>query len=222
MPSCQCQGIEREFNARCARKDLRRLRKEGPARTTRLLIDAIRAEGVSDASLIDIGGGVGAITFALLAAGARGATSVDASSAYDEVAREEARRRGVSNLITFVHADFTEVAGDIPDADVVTLDRVICCYDDMPRLVDASARRASRLYGLVYPRDTWWSRFGSRFANLYLRLTRCPLRTFVHPAAAVAGRIRSNGLEPIYQYQTQLWQVALYRRRVSAGAPDVR
>lgn len=222
MPSCQCQGIEREFNARCARKDLRRLRKDGPSRTTRLLIDAIRSEGVTDASMIDIGGGVGAITFALLAAGARCATSVDASSAYDQVARGEAKRRGVADRITFVHGDFTEVAEVIPEADIVTLDRVICCYDDMQQLVDASARRAGRLYGLVYPRDTWWTRFGSRFGNLYLRLTGSPLRTFVHPAAEVALRIRSNGLEPVFQHQTQWWQVAVYRRRSNVGAYPMR
>ena len=45
------------------------------------------------------------------------------------------------------------MSDEIEAADVVTLDRVICCYPDMEALVGRSAERALRLYGLVHPRD---------------------------------------------------------------------
>ncbi len=39
------------------------------------------------------------------------------------------------------------------DADIVTLDRVGCCYLAVDELVTASAAHARRLYGLVLPRE---------------------------------------------------------------------
>ena len=60
---CQCEGMERQFGRKTVLRELRRLRKRGPAPTTRMLIDALRREGVADASILDIGGGVGAIYY---------------------------------------------------------------------------------------------------------------------------------------------------------------
>ena len=54
------------------------------------MIDALKTEGVEDATLLDIGGGIGAIQHELLAAGAAHATSVDASAAYLEAAQRRA------------------------------------------------------------------------------------------------------------------------------------
>ena len=110
------------------------------------------------ATLLDIGGGVGVAQLDLLSAGLRSATDVDASSAYLDVAREEAQRRGYSERVSYRHGDLVALAPEIEPADIVTLDRVICCYHDMPALVRASAAKARRLYGLVYPHDAWWTR----------------------------------------------------------------
>ena len=66
MDCCQCQGIEQVFDERQAKKDLKQYRKKGPSSTTRILVEAIKAQGVQDLSLLDIGGGVGAIQHGLL------------------------------------------------------------------------------------------------------------------------------------------------------------
>src|SRR3972149_6454378 len=94
MSCAQCQGIERMFDRRAAERELRQYRAAGPGGTTRLLIDALKAEGVAGLTLLDIGGGVGAIQHELLRAGARSATAVDASSAYLDAARAEVARLG--------------------------------------------------------------------------------------------------------------------------------
>ena len=52
-----------------AEGDLKRYRRNGPDSTTKALIEAIVAEGVEGATLLDIGGGIGAIAFELLDAG---------------------------------------------------------------------------------------------------------------------------------------------------------
>ncbi len=92
-------------------------------------------------ALLDIGGGVGAIAHALLQVGARQATDIDASTAYLAAARDEAARRGLVDRMSFQHGDFVALAPTLPATDIVTLDRVICCYDNMPELVSLSAAR---------------------------------------------------------------------------------
>ncbi len=212
MPHCQCEGIEQCFNSRRVTNDLESYRTRGLARSTRLLIEALRAQGVEGLTLLDIGGGVGGIIHALLRAGAREATDVDASTAYLAAAREEAARQGMADRITFAHGDFVALAPSLPAADIVTLDRVICCYDDMPALVKLSAERAEKLYGVVYPRDTWWIRLYIRLENVIQRIRRAPMRFFVHPTAAVEARIRAQGLERRFYKTAGPWQVVVYAR----------
>jgi SAM-dependent methyltransferase len=213
---CQREGIERQFGRRTAQWELRRLRKRGPAATTRMLIDAVRSEGVTDAAILDIGAGVGAIYHELLASGARNAVHVDVSPEYLSVAREEAERRGHALRVQFIRGDFVEVAPTLPDAEIVTLDRVICCYPDMERLVALSADKTRRLLGAVYPREAWWLRLALGAVNAVNRLRRCAFRTYLHPPAAIDAIIRARGLERRSFRRTLAWEVAVYARRAAS------
>lgn len=163
-------------------------------------------------TLLDIGGGVGAIQHELLKAGAVNSTGVDASTAFVAAVEEEADRQGHKDRITTRHGDFVQVAGGIEPKDVVTLDRVICCYHDLENLVGLSSQRATRLYGLVYPRDNWLNRAAFGFFNLYLRLTRNSFRVYVHSTSKVDGLIQREGFRQRYYLKTFAWQVVLYGR----------
>src|SRR5262249_26951080 len=180
MTCCKAPGFERHFDRKRVANDLRDYHAHGPIPTTRALIDALLHADVTADTLLDIGGGVGAIQYALLEAGARGATSVEASPDYLEVARAEAQRRGLAGRIRYEPGDFVEVAARVPAADIVTLDRVVCCYPDMDGLVKLSAQRSRRLYGLVYPRERWLMRLAVAVENLFRRLFGSPFRSFVH------------------------------------------
>ncbi len=212
MPACQCQGIEDLFNDKSVRRELRTYRRKGPEKTTRMLIAALQREGVQGASLLDIGGGLGALQHGLLASGAVQAVDVDASQSYITAAREEAARRGLQDRIRFLHGNFVDEAPGIDTADIVTLDRVICCYDDMHRLVDTSAEHARRFYGLVFPMDAWWSHLAMRLLNFFMRLQRTSYRGFIHPTADVEALIASHGLNRRYYARSGFWQVAVYAR----------
>lgn len=213
MTSCCCQGVDEMFGEKTARYDLRRYRKRGPSKPTRVLLEALQREGIKDATVLDIGGGIGAIQQELLDAGADRATSVEASAAYLRAAREEAGRRGNGDRISYQAGDFVALADRVEPADVVTLDRVICCYPDMESLVSRSADRAQRLYGLVYPRDAWWVAVGFGFMNLIMRLARRAFRVHLHPTRAVDAVAREHGLIPkMARRAGPVWQVALYAR----------
>lgn len=213
MACCShCAGIEREFGDGTAAADLWRYRRFGPLPATRALLGALRRAGVGGATLLDVGGGVGTIHHELLAAGASRAVHVDASAAYLDAAREEARRRRHDGRVEFRHGDFVELAPDVAPADVVTLDRVICCYPDMERLVGRAAERASRLLGLVFPREAWWMRPLFPAANGWFRLRRCPFRIFLHSGEAIDAAVRAGGLRRVFHRYSGMWQVAVYAR----------
>jgi 2-polyprenyl-3-methyl-5-hydroxy-6-metoxy-1,4-benzoquinol methylase len=212
MACCQCQGIESEFDRRLAQRELRRYRRRGPVRSTRVLLDVIKPALTPDSTLLDIGGGVGAIHHELLDAGAVSAVHVDASPAYIDAASEEATRRRHLEAVEFVQGDFVALAPDVASADVVTLDRVICCYPDMPALVGAAADKAQRILGAVYPRSTWWMRIGARFVNAVMRLRESEFRVFIHPADAIEAVLKEHGLDPATKKQMLLWEVATFTR----------
>lgn len=207
-----CQGVEKTFDRGMAERDLQDYRAHGPGKTTRLLIEALKAAGVEGLTLLDVGGGVGVIQYELLKAGVNNVVSIETASAYLQAARQEAERQGHTERITYHHGDFVDLALQLPQADIVTLEKVICCYPDMRALVGLSSARAGKLYGIVFPRDTWWMRMGGRFANLFLRLQRNAFRFFVHPAEEIEAVVRANGLERLYYRKTPLWQVMVYAR----------
>src|SRR5688572_21687218 len=130
MSCYHCEATERHFGEAHAEEDLRRYRKRGPDKTTRILLDGLMAQDLAGATLLDVGGGIGVIPHELLARGVTGATLVDAASSYLTAAGAEAQRRGHRERIKFVHGDFVPLAGQLPEADLVTLDRVVCCYPD--------------------------------------------------------------------------------------------
>ena len=148
----------------------------------------------------------------LLKAGVSGAVGVDASSAYIKAVEGEAERQGHGDRISSHFGDFVEVAQEISPANIVTLDRVLCCYHDLDRLVSLSTEKATCLYGVVYPKDTWPVKAAFGIINFYLRLTRKTFRVFVHPTAVVDALIRCSGLQPVHSSETLIWQVALHGR----------
>ncbi len=210
MVCSQCRGIENFFDRREAASKLRRYRKSGPAKSTRILIDAIKEHSVDGKTLLDIGGGVGAVQHELLKAGAAEATSVEASTAYIDAASEEAARQGHVDRLTFHHGDFIDLAPSLQPAHIVALDRVICCYHDVERLVGLSSGLATEVYGLVYPRGNWALKAAFRFFNIVLWLRRSPFRIFIHPDSVIDAAVRSNGLQRRFHRKTLLWQVVVY------------
>jgi magnesium-protoporphyrin O-methyltransferase len=212
MRCTQCQGIGDVFDEKYVTKDLADYRLKGPDKTTRMLVDAIKKGGVEGLTLLDIGGGVGVVQHELLAAGVQEAANVEASAAYIAAAKDEAQRRGLAERISHQHGNFVDVAETVAAADIVTLDRVICCYPEMEKLVSLSAARARKLYGLVYPRDTWWVKIGLATGNFFLWLQRSRFRTFVHPTEAVEAIVQKYGLARRYYCHTLIWQVVVYAR----------
>lgn len=197
MSGC-CSTLAGRFDSEYVSRELAARKKGRTGPTSSKLVDLLGAErirsaepprarapedrgpaGAEGATLLDVGAGFGDIQTALFERGLAAATHVEASSAYSEAARELAREGGYANRVRFEVGDFLEISETLHEADIVTLDRVVCCYPDMPGLIDRSARLARHLYALSAPRDGWLVRLAIGIKNRIRRLRGDPFRTFV-------------------------------------------
>lgn len=212
MECFQCQAIEERFNQEKAAAKLRDYRQDGLKRESQMLVDALVKEGITGRSLLDVGGGMGALAIELIKRGISRATINEASTAYLEAAASNAKKQGLADRIDLVYGNFVTMDEALSPADVVTLDKVVCCYDDMPGLIQASTTRAGELLGLVYPRDNWLVKAGFGFENLGCWLKGSDFRVFVHPTMEVDGLIRQAGFQMRSRQISGQWQIVVFGR----------
>jgi len=212
MDCCDRTVYDDTFDAREADARLREYRRHGPRDSTTRLVDGLAAGGVDGLTVLDIGAGVGAVHHALLAAGAAAAVDVDASGPYIAAARDEAERRGLSDRVTYRKGDAVALGPELEAADLVALDRVICCYPHMEALVQLAAERTRRRMGMVLPRDDAWIRAGIGMANRWSSLRREPFRIHAHRTASILAVAAARGLVPVASHRSILWQTLILER----------
>lgn len=218
--ACCCtftNTVDQQFTSKKASQELERFRRKGAGPTTRLLLAGIAQAGLGDGTLLDVGAGVGALTFELLDRGFRRAVIVEASAGYTTAASNEAARRGRATDIDFVSGDFLEVAGTVPMASVVALDRVVCCYPLYEELLREALRHAERGFAFSYPRDRWYVRAGIRLENALRRSRRNGFRTFVHRETKMRELVTRAGFDLVSQRRTFVWSADVFIRRAAAA-----
>lgn len=201
-----------QFDGKRAARDLATYRRSGPDRTTRGLLHGLAATGIRPRTVLDIGAGIGVLSFELLETGVASATCVDMSPAFIEGGQTEAQRRGLAERMAWRAADFVSIAPSLPPADVVIMNRVVCCYPAFEALLRQAAEHAQILLALSYPRDCWYVRlqFGAR--NVLRKVKGNAFRAFVHPAAAMEALLVGAGFQRVTGSKTVAWQMDVFQR----------
>jgi len=213
MSFCDCTAIDSFFNPRTARRELKRFRRRGPAKHTQALLTGIGQTPLPDgATLLDIGGGIGAIHHVLLDKGFSHATHVDAAIAYIDASKDETQRLGHVGRVSFRHGDFHELVSDAPEADVVTLDRVVCCDADYRTMLGGAADRARRLVAFTYPRPRAATRAFIGFGNWLSRTFLKGFQAYVHPPEDMARVLEEHGLRRRWSGGTWIWAAEVFER----------
>ncbi|HKP29569.1 MAG TPA: class I SAM-dependent methyltransferase [Gemmatimonadales bacterium] len=206
------ESVDEQFTRAKARAELREYREKGVNPTTRLLLEGLGGAGLIEGTILDIGAGVGALTFEALDRGCRRAIIVDASSAYLAAASEEAGRRGRTSDVRFTKGDFVAVSDQVPQATIVTLDRVVCCYPSYQDLLGEALRHAETAIALSYPRERWYVRLFQWVENASRRWQKNRFTTFVHPEAGIRAMIEGAGFRLVSRSGTLVWLADVYRR----------
>jgi SAM-dependent methyltransferase len=220
MPSC-CYADEYGdmFSPRQAARTARRYLRRGLRGTARDLADAVLAAGVEDATVLEVGGGVGEIHVDLLRRGAAGATNVELSPGYEAAAAQLLEEAGLGGRVDRRVGDFVDAVGALAPADVVLLHRVVCCYPDWQALVASATSRTRRVIGLTVPADHRISRLAVRFGNALLRLRGRSFRAYVHPVDRIVAALEEDDFRLVADHRGRVWHTLVAARRHAPAAP---
>jgi 2-polyprenyl-3-methyl-5-hydroxy-6-metoxy-1,4-benzoquinol methylase len=219
---CPPKGYTKVFSKRAARRDAKRYEEKGLDDTAAGMVAFLCERGMEGASVLEIGGGVGAIQLELLRTGAARATNLELSPEYEETAQELARERGLADRVERRLGDVVEEPDLAEGADAVVMHRVVCCYPDYEALVGAAAERARRYLVMSFPRSRRLIRIGLGAMNVAARLLRWEYRTWVHPPAALVAAAERSGLRLVSESSGRIWQIAALERAVDAAEPSLR
>jgi len=172
----------------------------------------LKSEGVQETEVLEVGGGIGAVQVELLKAGAARSVNVELSSGYEEAAKLLADEEGVSDRVERQTGDFVEVQDEVKAADIVVMNRVVCCYPWMERLLGAAVVKTGRYLALVFPREKWWVKTGLVLGNSYMALRKVAFRSFVHPVDEIEALVTSAGFEVRHTDHNFIWQAVVMER----------
>lgn len=199
-------------NVQAARgpKDTATLSQEGPRYDRTRDGAQCSSDGTTQARVLEIGGGIGTVQAELLMAGASSGEIVELVSAYEPYARELAHDRGIESQSAFRIADALAQPETVARADIVVLNRVVCCWPDGVRLTGLAAGFSRRILLVSYPRDRVLVRLFMRIMNRALRIMGRLFRVFVHPRASLYEAARAEGLAVGATGRTFAWEFTAF------------
>jgi SAM-dependent methyltransferase len=193
-------------------------RRPTAAKVSASLLDAITETGVADRTILDVGCGIGDLAIEVVARGAASGTGFDLSAKAIDEARKLAQTRGVGDRLRFEVGDGAKL--DLPAADIVVINRVVCCYPDTGNLLERTLDAAQSVYAITAPVSTGAvgvvNRVWNRWWNVWYRLRRkkfAGFRTFIHDLDRIDERIRAAGFRRVrHEHRRVVWDLAVYAR----------
>ena len=209
---CSPAGYRSIFGGKSLQREARRYRREGLTGSAAWLLGALRDDGVTDRSVLEVGGGIGGLQLELLDAGASHVTNVEIIDSYESVARSLITEHRVEDRVERHVADYARCSDQTPPADIVVMHRVICCYPDPDALISAACSRAHDRVAITIPRETWWVRLAFAAMNAWLRLRQIAFRGYIHPERRLLERADSFGFHAARHDHGVVWQSFILQR----------
>jgi len=214
MPCCcphsQSAGKFFSFFAKSYR---RRFAKKGFETSQQQLIDGITQAKYKDKTLLEIGCGVGHLHQTLIEEGAKSATGIELANKMLDEAKDWAKQRGLTEKTTYFEGDFISIADTVEPADIVIMDKVVCCYPDANSLIHRSLDKCLSAYALTYPRKTWYTRLGTQILALIMKLSGSDFRPYEHDPEQIENWVMQQGYQKIFQNQTTVWLTQVYAKQ---------
>jgi SAM-dependent methyltransferase len=193
-------------------------RKRTVAGVTAPLLRGLEAAGISERTVLDVGCGIGDLAIEAVRHGAARAFGVELSAKAVEEARRLAVERRVADRTSFEVGDGSKMR--LPNADVVVLNRVFCCYRDAEALLENSLSAAGSVYAFTTPPSKGlggaFVKAQSRLWNVWYRLRDRKFqgfRVYVHDVDRIDARVQSAGFRRIRRERRRfVWHLAVYAR----------
>ncbi|KGN38318.1 methyltransferase domain-containing protein [Knoellia subterranea] len=206
------KGYDEFFSQGFSRSSARRYDRRGLARLAGRVVDFLESRGIRDATVLEVGGGIGDLHVELLRRGAATATNLEMSTSYDADARALLERH---DLVGRVDRRMVDIALDpevVAPADVVVLNRVVCCYPDYETLLTAAGERAGSLLAFSHPTDSALNRMVTRLENAWFALRHQEFRTYAHDPEAMVAVVEATGLREVARHRGFVWSFVGFER----------
>lgn len=177
------------------------------------VLDLCRDIALRRPSVLDLGCGTAALGVALLEMGAARLTGVDLSPASIDLARQRAEVAGFGDVSAFEVGNGAEI--EARPHDWVVLDRVICCYGDVERLLGRAIDLARERIAIAVPESRGWRGLVNRplwFAEFVWDRMQGGCRGYVHDLRRIERRLAAAGFAPAGSDRIGLWHVGIYDR----------
>jgi magnesium-protoporphyrin O-methyltransferase len=212
--SCCCPHSKSggRFFSFFARRYRRRFAKKGFEPSQVQLMAGLEQAGYKDASLLEVGSGVGYLHQILLEQGAKTAIGIDLSPDMLKEAKAWALEKNLADRTEYIQGDFIELLDQVKPADVTILDKVVCCYPHAELLVNSSIKKTNRVYALTYPRNRWFTRAAVTISSVFFKLIGSDFRPYVHNPDIIESCILKSDFKKVYQEQTFIWLTQIYAK----------
>jgi SAM-dependent methyltransferase len=215
---CACptdSRIARHFDAKVAER-LAKGQDPGLVAVSQRLSDALLSLDPTGRTVLELGCGRGGLLLGLVQAGAARATGVDLSPASIDAARDRFERAQLSDRAQLSVGDAARVP--LEAHDWVILDRVMCCYAGVERLMANTLPAARQIYAFTVPTSRGWrgviARLDEWLENAWNTLRGRPCPGYVHNLDLIEERLAIAGFRLRHGDRQHLWHIAVYERSV--------
>ena len=190
-----------------------RYKNKGLSRSSKLLVRFILDKKVRDRSVLDLGCGAGGLSLELLKEGASDAVGFDLSPKMIGAATELAQANGFESRTKFQLGN--AATGELPGADIVVMDKVLCCYSEWRPLLKNAIEAGRVMVGFTVPRDEGIAKLPFRLALKvvnYFQRRRGGVLFYLHPLGTIDKTMRESGFNRRKKQGSRFWLVFLYSR----------
>lgn len=209
---CDPTAYRRLFNSKEARRRLRHYRKKGLDPLARSLVDYLSSREIDGADVLEVGGGLGGLQLELLRTGAATSVNVELSGGYEEAAAELLEAEQMLDRVERRLGDFVVDRDRVDPAEIVVLNRVVCCYPRMREMMEAAVSKTERFLALTFPRERWFMKASIAAGNMWWALRSCNFRAYVHPVGEIEAVAGDAGLDVVHRDRTLGWQAVVFER----------
>ena len=205
-------GTNDFFNSQ-SKRYLKQYRKKGLAKEQRLLEAGITGSGIQNKSILEVGCGIGALHLTLMKNGAEKSTGIDISEGMITTAKQLAGEFGFAERTTYHLGDIVQMNGNIPEADIVILDKVVCCYKNVFDLLKVSSEKCRQTYAFSYPNPNILVQISFKGLILIGKLLKWKFYPSWHDWSGLIRTLETYGFKQSYQNSTFMWNVCVLERK---------
>ena len=195
-----------------ARNYRKRFTKNGFEPSQKQLLQGLEQVGFQNASLLEVGSGVGYLHQVLLEQGAKNAVGIDLAMDMLKEAQAWADEKGLTDQVQYIQGDFIELLDQVDKADMTILDKVVCCYPHAELLINSSTAKTNQVYALTYPRNRWFIKAVIEIMAFILKLSGSDFRAYVHNPNDIERWITEAGFKKSFQEKTFIWLTQVYQK----------